>query len=83
MHSCKIDVYKRQIQIYIVVILALLFLLLMFYFMFYLMAASLNRNNRLRQENQFLSMQQMQYDSLRSAIAETREARHDLSLIHI
>ena len=68
----------RIIQIYIVVILALLFLLLMFYFMFYLMAASLNRNHRLRQENQFLSMQQMQYDSLRSAIAETREARHDM-----
>lgn len=68
----------RIIQIYLVVILTLLLLLLMFYAMFYLMAASLNRNHQLRQENQFLSMQQAQYDNLRTAIAETREARHDM-----
>ncbi len=68
----------RMIRGYIVISLALLFLLLLFYIMFYLMAASLNRNDRLRQENQFLSMQQARYDSLRTAIAETREARHDM-----
>jgi len=68
----------RMMQGYIVIGLSLLFLLLLFYAMFYLMAESLNRNNRLRQENQFLSMQQARYDSLRTAIAETREARHDM-----
>jgi len=68
----------RMMQGYIVIGLALLFLLLLFYLMFYLMAESLNRNDRLRQENQFLSMQQARYDNLRTAIAETREARHDM-----
>ncbi len=68
----------RLMQIYIVIGLALLFLLLLFYAMFYLMAESLNRNNRLQQENQFLAMQQARYDNLRTAIAETREARHDM-----
>jgi len=68
----------RMMQGYIVIGLALLFLLLLFYIMFYLMAESLNRNDRLRQENQFLSMQQARYDNLRTAIAETREARHDM-----
>lgn len=68
----------RLIQVYIVVSLALLSLLLFFYLMFYLMAASLNKNDRLRQENLFLSMQQARYDSLRTAIAETREVRHDM-----
>jgi len=70
--------HGRMIQVYIVIGLALLFLLLLFYTMFYLMAESLNRNDRLRQENQFLSMQQARYDSLRAAIEETREARHDM-----
>lgn len=68
----------RMMQIYIVFSFALLLLLLLFYIMFYLMAESLNRNSRLRQENQFLSLQQSRYDSLRTAIAETREARHDM-----
>ncbi len=68
----------RLLEVYVVVSLALLSLLLLFYLMFYLMAASLNRNDRLRQENQFLSMQQVRYDSLRTAIAETREVRHDM-----
>ncbi len=68
----------RMIQGYIIIGLALLFLLLLFYIMFYLIAEGLNRNSRLRQENQFLSMQQARYDSLRTAIAETREARHDM-----
>ncbi len=68
----------RLLEVYVVVSLALLSLLLFFYLMFYLMAASLNKNDRLRQENQFLSMQQARYDSLRTAIAETREARHDM-----
>lgn len=68
----------RLLPMYIVISLSLLILLLLFYALFYLMAASLNRNNRLRQENEFLSMQQTRYDSLKTAIEETREARHDM-----
>lgn len=68
----------RSMQLYIVNDLTLLCLLLLFYMLFYLMANSLNRNDRLRQKNQFLSMQQAQYDNLLTAIAETREARHDM-----
>ncbi len=68
----------RLLEVYVVVSLALLSLLLFFYLMFYLMAASLNKNDRLRQENLFLFMQQARYDSLCTAIAETREARHDM-----
>ncbi len=41
-------------------------------------ARSLIDNDRLRQENLLLSMQQAQYDSLRTAIIETREARHNM-----
>ncbi len=69
---------SRLIWGYIAVYLTLLFLLLLVYLMFYCMAASLNRNDRLRQENQFLSMQQARYDNLCAAIAQTREARHDM-----
>lgn len=76
--NLKILDQGRLMQIYIVISLILLVLLLTFYAMFYLMAKSLNKNNRLRQENQFLSMQQAQYDNLCTAIAETREARHDM-----
>lgn len=68
----------RIMQGYIVLSLTLLVLLLMFYALFYLMAKSLNRNDRLRQENQFLSMQQTQYEMLCTAIEETRQARHDM-----
>ena len=42
------------------------------------MATSLNRNAKLQQENQFLSMQQQRYESLRTAIEEARQARHDM-----
>lgn len=70
---------QRQLrQLYLLLSLAFLFLLLLFYVLFYLMASSLNRNDRLRQENQFLSMQQARYDSLRAAIEQTRQARHDM-----
>lgn len=68
----------RLRQLYIIMSLSLLFLLLMFYALFYLMASSLNRNDRLRRENQFLSMQQARYDNLCTAIRQTREARHDM-----
>lgn len=68
----------HMIWIYIIINLALLILLLLFYMLFYFMAASLNKNDRLRQENQFLSMQQARYDNLCTVIAETREARHDM-----
>lgn len=64
--------------IYIMVSLVFLILLLSSYLLFYLMASSLNRNNRLRLENQFLSMQQARYDSLLSTARQIRQARHDL-----
>ena len=68
----------RILQGYIVISLILLAILVLFYAMFLLMANSLNRNARLQQENHFLSLQQARYDSLRTAIEEARQARHDL-----
>lgn len=68
----------RLRKLYLLLSLAFLFLLLLFYALFYLMASSLNRNDRLRRENQLLSMQQARYDSLRSAIEQTRQSRHDM-----
>ncbi len=68
----------RLRPLYIMISLSLLALLLLFYALFYLMASSLNRNDQLRRENQFLSMQQARYDNLRTAIEQTREARHDM-----
>ena len=65
-------------QVYIVLSIALLFLLFMFNAIFLLMATSLNRNARLQQENQLLSMQQQRYESLKTAIDEARQARHDM-----
>lgn len=53
-------------------------LLLLSYLLFYHMASSLNRNARLRLENQFLSMQQARYDSLLTTTRQIRQARHDL-----
>lgn len=58
--------------------IALLVLLFWFNAIFLLMANSLNRNARLRQENQLLSMQQRRYESLKTAIEEARQARHDM-----
>ena len=40
--------------------------------------AERERNARLQQENQLLSMQQQRYESLKAAIEEARQARHDL-----
>ena len=68
----------RVLQVYIVMSIALLFLMLFFNAIFLLMAISINRNVRLQQENQLLSMQQQRYESLKAAIEETRQARHDL-----
>mgnify|MGYP002103128815 FL=1 len=68
----------KSIQIYIVVSTALFILLLIFYALLYFIAKSLNHNNRLIQENQFLNMQQAQYDTIKGAIEETRQARHDM-----
>lgn len=65
----------RQFRIAQVGLLALLGI---FYTLFFLMADSLNRNARLQQENQFLSMQQSRYETLKASIEETRQARHDL-----
>lgn len=67
-----------MIQVYIIISLMLLTMLLLFYAMFYLMAKSLNKNYLLNQKNHFLSMQQIQYKTLQSAIEETRQARHDM-----
>lgn len=53
-------------------------LLLLSYLLFYHMASSLNRNARLRLENQFLSMQQARYDSLLTTTRQIRQARHDM-----
>ena len=68
----------RVLQGYLVISAALLVLLLWFYGTFWMIASSLNRNARLQRENQLLSMQQQRYESLKTAIAEARQARHDL-----
>lgn len=68
----------RMMRIYVVIALMFLGLLLLFYLMFYLTARGLDTNARLQQENQFLHIQTAQYEALRAAIAETRQARHDL-----
>ena len=68
----------RVLQGYIVLSIALLILLFWFNTIFLLMANSLNRNARLQQENQLLSMQQQRYENLKAAIEEARQARHDM-----
>ena len=65
-------------QGYIVISVSLIVLLLIFYALLYFIAKSLNRNNKLAQKNQFLNMQRAQYDALKVAIEETRQARHDM-----
>ena len=68
----------RVLQGYIVLSIALLVLMFVFNTIFLLMATSLNRNARLRQENQLLSLQQQRYENLKTAIEEARQARHDM-----
>ena len=68
----------RVLQGYMVLSIALLVLLFWFNATFLLMANSLNRNARLQQENQLLSMQQRRFDDLKTAIEEARQARHDM-----
>ena len=68
----------RVLQGYFVISIVLLFLMLFFNAIFLLMAISINRNVRLQQENQLLSMQQQRYESLKTAIEEARQARHDM-----
>lgn len=68
----------RVLQGYIVLSIAMLVLLFVFNTIFLLMATSLNRNARLRQENQMLSLQQQRYENLKTAIEEARQARHDM-----
>ena len=58
----------RVLQGYIVLNITLLILLFWFYAVFLMMATSLNRNARLQQENQLLSMQQQRYEKLKTAI---------------
>ena len=77
--KCTDTLYTgRVLQGYFVISIALLFLMLFFNAIFLLMAISINRNVRLQQENQLLSMQQQRYESLKAAIEEARQARHDL-----
>lgn len=68
----------RVLQGYFVLSITLLILLLWFDAVFLIMAYSLNRNARLQQENQLLSMQQQRYESLKASIEEVRQARHDM-----
>ena len=68
----------RVLQGYMVLSIALLVLLFWFNAIFLLMANSLNRNARLQQENQLLSMQQQRFENLKAAIEEARQARHDM-----
>ena len=68
----------RVLQGYLVLSLVLLFLLLWFNTIFLMMAVSLNRNTRLQQENQLLSLQQQRYKNLKTAMEEARQARHDM-----
>ena len=68
----------RVLQGYIVLSSALLVFMFCFNAIFLLMATSLNRNAKLQQENQFLSMQQQRYENLKTAIEEARQARHDM-----
>ncbi len=70
--------FGRLREMLIVLDLSLLGLLMLFIFLFYLVASSINKNYRLRRENQLLSMQQARYDNLRTTISEIREARHDM-----
>jgi hypothetical protein len=80
-HSFHLDrlLYSGQLlDVYPLHSLMLTGLLLLFYLLFYLVARELDINTRLKQENQFLHMQTAQYKALRSAIDETRRARHDL-----
>ena len=64
--------------LYTVFSFVFLILLLLSNLLFYHMATSLNRNDRLRLENQFLSMQQARYDSLLATTRQIRQARHDI-----
>lgn len=68
----------RVLQIYFVLSLVFLLLLIAFFTVFFLIAESLNRNSRLQLENHFLSMQQERYASLKTAIEDARQARHDM-----
>ena len=69
---------QRFLRGYIVIVYALLLILALFYTMFLMMANILNKNQKLQQENLFLSVQQERYENLRSAIEEARQARHDI-----
>ncbi len=68
----------RMFQGYILVECLFLAMLLLFYLLCFRIARELDAKSRLQQENQFLQMQSAQYEVLRTSIAETRQARHDL-----
>lgn len=78
--TAKKELVIRQsfLRGYIVIVYALLLILALFYTMFLMMANILNKNQKLQQENLFLSVQQERYENLRSAIEEARQARHDI-----
>ena len=68
----------RVLRGYFIISAALLMLLLCFNAIFLMMANSLNKNARLQQENQLLSLQRERYESLKTAIEDARQARHDM-----
>ncbi len=68
----------RMFQGYLLVEFLFLAMLLLFYALCFRISRELDAKGRLQQENQFLQMQSAQYEVLRTSIAETRQARHDL-----
>ncbi len=70
--------HGRLLSGYFVLTVFFLLLLLLFYYMYFLLIKGFLKNQKLKQENYFLSLQQVKYDALCTSIAETRQARHDL-----
>lgn len=68
----------RILEGYIVINMVLIAILALFYIMFFMVATSLNKNAKLQQENQLLSMQHARYENLQVSIEEARQARHDM-----
>ncbi|MGI6184640.1 MAG: GHKL domain-containing protein [Candidatus Fimadaptatus sp.] len=67
----------RVLQCYIVFNIIMIFTIIAFNVIFLVMANSLNSTAKLQLRNHFLSMQRDRYESLRTAIEEARQARHD------
>lgn len=68
----------RILEGYMVLSTVLIAILALFYTMFFMVATNLNKNAKLQQENQLLSMQRARYENLQVSIEEARQARHDM-----